>query len=466
MNIREVIQCYVDHRREVIYRRTLFLLRKAEARAHLLEGYRIALDNLDDFVRIIRASASRDEAKASLMAKYPITDRQATAILELRLYQLTGLEREKIEEEYAEIMKTITELKKIIENEAILLGVIKDELIQIRDKYGDERRTRIEAATDEMRMEDLIAIEGCIITGTHKGFIKRSAVDLYRSQKRGGKGIIGTGSHDEDYVEHLFTASTHDTILFFMSNGRVYMEKVYNIPEGSRTSKGRMIANVLEMQTEEKVAAMICIPGFEEDVHFVKCTRKGVVKKTHLSNYKHIRRGGTIGINIDEGDELCNVVLTTGDDELIIITQSSQAIRFHESDLRDQGRATRGVTGARFKHEDDEVKTMEVVNHEETLLTVASNGMGKRTEFDEYRKPARGTKGVTAMKADTIAGALSVSEEDEIMAITLGGQTVRMPVKDIRIIGRATQGVRCINLADGDTVIGISKIIEIDEEEA
>ncbi|MEM7673021.1 MAG: DNA gyrase subunit A [Verrucomicrobiota bacterium] len=466
MNIREVIQCYVDHRREVIFRRTSFLLRKAEARAHILEGYRIALDNLDDFVKIIRASASRDQARERLMEKYPISERQANAILELRLYQLTGLERDKIEAEYAEIMERIKELRAILENEQRLLGVIKDELIAIRDKYSDERRSIITAAEGEMRMEDLIANEGCIITVTHKGFIKRSAVDQYRSQKRGGKGVIGAGSHDEDYVEHLFTASTHDTILFFMDNGRVYLEKVYMVPEGQRTGKGRMIANFLELREDERVASMICIKGLEEDIHFVAATRKGVVKKTHLSEYKHIRKGGTIGIKIDEDDELCKVVTTTGDDELIIVTKSSQAVRFHEDELRAQGRATRGVTGVRFKNEDDEVRTLEVINHEETLLTLASSGMGKRTAFDEYRKTARGTKGVTAMKADVIVGALSVSEEDEIMAITQNGQTVRMPVKDIRIIGRATQGVRCLNLANGDSVIGVSKIVEIDEEEA
>ncbi|MGB0372988.1 MAG: DNA gyrase subunit A [Opitutales bacterium] len=466
MNIREVIQCYVDHRREVIFRRTSFLLRKAEARAHILEGYRIALDNLDDFVKIIRASASRDQARERLMEKYPISERQANAILELRLYQLTGLERDKIEEEYAEIMERIKELRAILDNEQRLLGVIKEELIAIRDKYSDERRTRITAAEGEMRMEDLIANEGCIITVTKKGFIKRSPVDQYRSQKRGGKGVIGAGSHDEDYVEHLFTASTHDTILFFMDNGRVYIEKVYMVPEGQRTGKGRMIANFLELREGERVASMICIPGLDEDIHFVAATRNGVVKKTHLSEYKHIRKGGTIGIKIDEGDELCKVVTTAGDDQLIIVTKSSQAVRFHEDELRAQGRATRGVTGVRFKNEDDAVRTLEVVNHEETLLTLASTGMGKRSAFDEYRKTSRGTKGVTAMKADEIAGALSVSEDDEIMAITQKGQTVRMPVKDIRIIGRATQGVRCINLAKGDSVIAISKIVEIDEEEA
>jgi len=466
MNIKEMLQCYVDHRREVVYRRSQFQLKKAEDRAHILEGYKIALSNLDDFVKIIRASANRDEARVSLMAKYPLTERQANAILELRLYQLTGLERGKIEEEYRELMSRIEELRDILANEWKLLKVIKDELTEVGEKYADPRRTKLIAEEGEFRMEDVIANEGCIITVTKNGFIKRTGVSSYRSQKRGGKGIIGTGSHDEDFVEHLFTASTHDYILFFMKNGRVYVEKVYDIPEGTRVSKGRMIANVLEMQKDERVATMICVKDFDDDKHIVKCTKKGIVKKTNLSEYRNYRRGGIIGMKVDPDDEICNVQLTHGDDELALVTQAGMSIKFHENDLRDQGRATRGVKGVTLKKKEDCVKNMLVVNPSSTLLIIGVNGQGKRTRFEEYRRQSRGGSGVIAIKTSGVAGALCVDEEDEIIIVTQKGQAVRAPVKDIRIIGRTTQGVRCINLAGDDKVVGISRIIEVEGEEA
>ena len=466
MNIKEMLGCYVDHRREVVYRRSEFQLKKAEDRAHILEGYKIALSNLDDFVKIIRASSNRDEARVRLMEKYPLTERQANAILELRLYQLTGLERDKIEEEYKELMVRIEELREILGNESKLLQVIKDELIAVGEKYTDPRRTQLVAEEGEFRMEDIIANEGCIITVTKAGFIKRTGVSAYRSQKRGGKGVIGTGSHDEDFVEHLFTASTHDYILFFMKNGRVYVEKVYDIPEGTRVSKGRMIANLLEMQKDEKIAAMICVKDFDENKHIMKCTRKGIVKKTNLSEYRNFRKGGIIGMNIDEGDEICNVQLTHGDAEVVLITQAGMSIRFHESDLRDQGRATRGVKGVTLKKQDDCVKNMLIVNPDETLLIVGKNGQGKRTLFEEYRRQSRGGSGVIAIKTSGVAGALSVDENDEVIIVTQKGQAVRSPVKDIRIIGRTTQGVRCINLAQNDQVVGVSKIVEVEDTEA
>ncbi len=466
MNIKEMLGCYVDHRRDVVYRRSEFQLKKAEDRAHILEGYKIALSNLDDFVKIIRASSNRDEARIRIMEKYPLTERQTNAILELRLYQLTGLERDKIEEEYKELMLRIEELREILGNESKLLQVIKDELNEVGQKYSDPRRTQLVAEEGEFRMEDIIANEGCIITVTKAGFIKRTGVSAYRSQKRGGKGVIGTGSHEEDFVEHLFTASTHDYILFFMKNGRVYVEKVYDIPEGTRVSKGRMIANLLEMQKDEKIAAMICVKNFDESKHIMKCTRKGIVKKTNLSEYKNFRKGGIIGMNIDEGDEICNVQLTQGDAEVVLITQVGMSIRFHESDLRDQGRATRGVKGVTLKKQDDCVKNMLIVNSDETLLIVGKNGQGKRTQFEEYRRQTRGGSGVIAIKTSGVAGALSVDEQDEVIIVTQKGQAVRSPVKDIRIIGRTTQGVRCINLAQGDEVAGVSKIVEVEDTEA
>jgi DNA gyrase subunit A len=466
MNMKEMLAVYIEHRREVVRRRTEFRKAKAEARAHILEGLKIALDNLDDFVKIIRASRNRDEAKVRLMEKYPLSLKQTDAILDMRLYQLTGLEREKIEAEYLELIKFIQEMREILENESRLLEVIKDELGEMKNKYATPRRTQLLPAEGEFRMEDLIVNEGCCITISHKGFIKRTPVSSFRSQRRGGKGVIGAGSHDEDYVEHLFTASTHDYMMFFMNNGRVYVEKVFDIPEGTRVSKGRSIVNVLEMQKEERVAAMIPIKEFDENLHLVMATQKGIVKKTNLSDYKNFRRGGIIGINIDEGDSLIGVQLTNGDDDLCMITGKGMSIRFKETDLRDQGRATRGVKGITLKGKDDFVVTIEVVKESSTLLIAGTNGQGKRTAFDQYRTQKRGGSGIIAMRTTGVAGALSVDEEDEIMMLTNGGQAVRTRVKEVRVIGRTTQGVRLINLSKGDTLVGINKIIEVDAEEA
>ncbi len=468
MNIKEMIEQYIDHRRDVVYRRTLFRKEKAEARAHILEGFKIALDNLDDFVRIIRSSANRDEAKTRLRARYPLSERQTDAILDMRLYQLTGLEREKIEEEYLGLIKLIAELTDILENERRLLGVIKTELMEMRSQYADPRKTQFVHAEGEYRMEDLIANEGCAITITHNGFIKRTPVSSYRSQKRGGKGVIGTGQHEEDFVEHLFTASTHDYVMFFMNNGRVYVEKVYDIPEGTRVSKGRNIVNVLEMQSDERLAAMITIKDFSDNFFLVMATRNGVVKRTNLSDYQNYRRGGIIGINIDEGDALIGVKLVKEDDKLVMITRKGMSICFRatQEEVRPMGRATRGVKGITLKGEDDYVVTIEVANENETLLIAGMNGQGKRTEFGEYTEQHRGGSGIIAIRTEGVAGALSVHENDEIMLLTKSGQAVRTRVAEVRVIGRTTMGVRLINLAAGDKLIGISKVVEVDEDEA
>lgn len=468
MNIKEMISCYVDHRRDVIYRRTQFKLNKAEARAHILEGFRVALDNLDDFVKIIRASQNREEAKQRLMANYKISELQTNAILELRLYQLTGLERDKIEEEYASLMELITYLRNILDNESRLLEVIKEELLEMKEKYGNPRRSEILAIDGDLSMEDIIPNEGCMITVTHKGFMKRTSLDEYRSQKRGGKGVIGSGQYEDDFVEQLFTASTHDYIMFFMNNGRVYVEKVYNLPEGSRTSKGRALANILELQKDEKIAAMICVKDFDtSDQRIVLATGKGVVKKTLLSDYRNHRKGGTIGIRIDEGDTLIGARLTTGDDDIVLVTSSAQSIRFSEHDLRDQGRATRGVRGIKLKKENDTVVAIEIVDETAKLLIAGANGLGKRTEFSEYRQQSRGGSGIIAIKSDKVIGALSVIDDDEIMMFTKKGQAVRSPIKDVRITGRAASGVKLVNLSEGkDSLIGISKVIATEEDEA
>jgi DNA gyrase subunit A len=466
MNMKEMLEVYVEHRREVVRRRTEFRRAKAEARAHILEGLKIALDNLDDFVRIIRASRNRDEAKISLMDKYPLSVKQTDAILDMRLYQLTGLEREKIEAEYLELIKLIQELTEILENEGRLLEVIKDELLEMREKYATPRRSQFLPAEGEFRMEDLIANEGCCITVTHKGFIKRTPVSSFRAQKRGGKGVIGASTHDEDFIERLFTASTHDHMMFFMNNGRVYVQKVFDIPEGTRVSKGRSIANVLELQKGEFIASMIPVKEFDESYHLVMATRKGIVKKTNLSEYRNFRRGGIIGINIDEDDALVGVKLTNGEDDLCMITRKGMSIRFKENDLRDQGRATRGVKGIRLKGKDDYVVTIEVVDNSATLLIAGENGQGKRTAFDQYRVQGRGGSGIIAMRTSGVAGALSVMEDDEIMLLTNGGQAVRTRVNEVRVIGRTTQGVRLINLGKSDKLIGMNKIVEVDEGEA
>ncbi|MBC2606852.1 DNA gyrase subunit A [Pelagicoccus albus] len=463
MNMKEMINCYIDHRRDVIYRRTAFRLKKAEDRAHILEGYKIALDNLDDFIKIIRSSANREEAKTRLQEKYPLSDRQVTAILDLRLYQLTGMERDKIEEEYAELLKLIEELRSILENEYKLLSIIKEELLELKEKYTSPRKCEIVPYEGDISKADMTPKEGCFITVSHKGFIKRVSDSEFRTQKRGGKGVQGGNTYDEDFIEHIFTANTHDTIMFFMNNGRVYVEKVYELPEGSRTSKGRSINNVLQLQKDEQIAAMICVKEITEDNNLVMCTKNGTVKKTNLAAYKNFRKGGIIGINIDEGDSLITVKLTNRDSELVIVTHMGKSIRFHESDLREQGRATRGVRGVKLSDK-DYAKAMEVVDNESALLICGMNGQGKRTVFDEFPLQKRGGSGVIAAKTSGVAGALAVRENDEIMMLTKNGQAVRTSVKDINLIGRITKGVRCINLNDGDKLLGIARIVEDEEE--
>ena len=477
MNIKEALECYIEHRREVILRRTQFRLRKAEDRAHILEGYKIAQDNLDDFVRIIRASANRNEAKENLVAKYTLSDRQVNAILDLRLYQLTGMEREKIDAEYKELMAIILGLKEIIDNEHILLNVIKDELIKLKEIYSDERKCLITDYEGDVRMEDLIPNDGCVITITKSGFIKRTGVEEFRSQNRGGKGVIGSGQKDEDPVTILQTCNAHDTLMFFMKNGRVYVGKAYDIPEGSRTSKGRNIINLLEMPKDEKVAALISIESFESDQSLVLCTKKGVVKKTKISAYKNHRKGGIIGINVDEGDSLLKAIKTNSDDHILILSKNGKGLRFCCDQLRDQGRVTRGVRGIRLK-EKDLVDTFLVVDDNKLLLIAGRKGLGIRTRFSAFlpnggniddenvgdvtpRK--RGGQGVTAMNTDCIIGALSVDPDSEILMITSNGQAVRCPVNNIRETNRGSKGVKLVNLSGKDRLIAISEVVELDE---
>jgi len=473
--MREMLLCYLEHRREVVIRRTKFDLRVAEDRAHILEGYKKALDHLDDFVKIIRAAKDRQGAKEKLVAKYKLSDRQADAILELRLYQLTGLEREKIEEEYLAVIQKIEELRSILASEKKVYAIIKKELLEIKEKYADKRRTQIVKDEGEIDVEDLIAKEGALITLSHAGYIKRTSADSYRAQKRGGKGVIGMKSKEEkgeeadtDFVEHLFSATTHDYLMFFTSTGRVYVEKVYEIPEMGRTARGKSIANVLALQPGEKIAALICVQEFTDKQHLVMATSSGIVKKTNLSDYANFRKGGIIGIKVEQGDELIGCALTNGKQEIVLVTAEGMSLRFHEDQLRDQGRATVGVYGIRPEKK-DKVVGAAVVDPKATLLVVGDNGVGKRTSFDDYRSQTRGGKGIITMKTTDktglVAGAISVKDDDEIMLITVKGQMVRTKVKDIRESGRNTQGVYLVRLQKGDRLQGVARVVEPEEDD-
>jgi len=477
MNIKELLECYIEHRRDVITRRTKFRLREAEDRAHILEGYIIALDNLDDFVKIIRASSNREEAKGRLMAKYPLSERQTDAILELRLYQLTGLERGKIEAEYLELQTLIASLREILESEEKLRSVIKTEMLALREKYSQPRRTEILGAAGEFRMEDVIPNEGCVITVSHLGFIKRTPVAEYRSQKRGGKGIIGTETYDEDFVEHLFTASTHDYILFLTSTGQCHAKKVYDTPEGTRASKGKSVASFLRLTEGEKIASMLCVKDFADNQYLVMATKCGVIKKSALSDYANCTRdGGLIGINLAEGDMVIGTVLTTGNNELILVSHQGLAVRFRErnpetgeDNFRATGRATGGVTGMRFKLESDFLDVIEVVDHEAKFLVASEAGLGVRTRFEDYRLINRGGSGVWAIDLPEdgsvkLAGALSIRDTDEIMLLTAKGQSVRCPVNTIREVNRGGKGVKLLTLADGDRLLSIARVVETEEE--
>ena len=502
MNIKELLECYIAHRRDVITRRTQYRLRKAEERAHILEGYKIALDNLDDFVRIIRASANKDEAKVRLMEKYPLSERQTDAILELRLYQLTGLERGKIEAEYFELLKLVEYYRSILASEALLLDLIKSELLALKEKYTQPRRSEIVAAEGEFRMEDVIVNEGCVITVSHQGFIKRTRVADFRVQKRGGKGVIGTDTYDTDFVEHLFTASTHDYILFVTSTGKSYAKKVYYIPEGARTTKGKSVSSFLKLVEGEKIAAMVCFSAFTDDRFLVLATQGGIVKKTMLSEYEGAtreREGGLAAINLRADDQVIGGVLTTGTNELVLVSHQAQAVRFQEGPvdsaaeedepvaevpvpegteaepaevrvgLRATGRATGGVTGMRFKKKGDFLQAIEVCDSTARLLIAREDGIGKRTPFADYRLTRRGGSGVIAIDLPedgkiNVAGALSVHDTDEIMLLTAKNQSVRCPVAGIRETGRGAKGVRLINLAEGDKLLSVARIVDTREE--
>ncbi len=504
LNLKELINCYVEHRREVVLRRTRYDLRKAEERAETLEGFLIALANLDEFIRIIRGSSNREEARIKLLGfdftrqvveqigiiirsearlvngRYSFSEAQANAILELRLYQLTGLEREKVKAEYNEVMEKITDLVDILAREERVLAIIKGELLTIREKYATPRRTELVPDEGEMAIEDLIANEGVIITITHNGLIKRTNVSSYRAQRRGGRGVIGmvtreaTGVEGEadDFIEHLFTASTHDHLMFFTNTGRVYVERVHEIPDMGRAARGRSIANLLEMKPDEKIAALIRIEAkegpnredvtWEQEGHLFFATRQGTVKKTALSEFANVRKGGIIAIGIEPSDTLIEVKFTTGRDDVVLITSEGMSIRFHEDNVRSMGRPATGVRGISLSEADSTVAAAVVVPNA-TLLVAGENGIGKRTDFEEYRVQSRGGKGIITMKTTEktgkVVGALTVRDEDEVMLITVRGQMVRISVRDVRPTGRNTQGVKLINLDEGDKLLAIAPVI-------
>jgi len=508
LNMKELMECFIEHRREVVIRRTRYLLRKAEERAEILEGYLIALDNLDEFIRIIRESANREEARVKLLAfeftraaveklgilirsearlvdgRYCFSLVQANAILDLRLYQLTGLEREKVRGEYDALIETIKDLMDILAKESRIMGIIKQELRSLREKYGKPRRTMLVADTGEMAIEDLIANEGVIITMTHKGLIKRTNVSSYRSQRRGGKGVIGMSTRntalddDADFIERLFTASTHDYLLFFTNTGRVYSERVHEIPDMGRAAKGRSIANLLELQSNEKIAALIRITSetingqdttWEQDNCLFFATQNGTVKQTELRQFANIRKGGIIAINIEEGDTLIDVKFTTHGNDVVLITKEGKSIRFHEDDVRRMGRATTGVRGIMLSP-DDKVVAAAIVEKDAALLVAGDHGIGKRTDFEEYRVQSRGGKGIITMKTGektgNVVGALTVKDGDEIMLITTGGQMVRTKVDYIREVGRNTMGVKLINLEAGDKLQAIAPVVKDEDDDS
>ena len=468
LNLAELVDSFIDFRREVVIRRTQFELRKAEARYHILEGLKIALDNLDAVIKLIRGSKTVPEAREGLITQFSLSQIQAQAILDMQLQRLTGLERQKILDEMAELLKTIERLRAILGSEKLLMQLIVGELKDVRDKYGDDRRTQIiEGDAGEISIEDLIAEEDMAITVSNTGYIKRTPITSYRNQRRGGKGRIGMRTREEDFVSHLFVASTHAYIMIFSDRGRAYWLKVHEIPDVGPGGKGKAIANLVSMAADEKIAALQTVKEFEEGKFIAMGTLRGVVKKTELSAFSNPRAGGIIAMGVEDGDRLMAAQITDGTGEIFIGTRDGMAIRFPESDVRPMGRTAYGVKGITLR-EGDEVVAMEVVRPGSTLLTVTENGYGKRTELDEYRVQSRGGVGIiniqTTERNGRVVGMASVHDEDEFMLITQQGKILRTVARDIRTIGRATQGVRLIEIDADDRVVSLARLAEKDDE--
>ncbi len=477
MNLKELLQEFIEFRHEVVTRRTQFELREAEKKAHILAGYLIALDHLDEVIALIRNSTTPEVAREGLMSSFGLTEIQAKAILELRLQRLTGMERDKIREEYEEIMVLIGKLKEILADEGLRMQIIKDELQDVKKKFGDERKTEIQYLATEMRIEDIIAEEDVVITISHLGYIKRTSAYDFRQQKRGGRGAIGGKTRDEDYIEHLFVASTHHTMLFFTEKGRLYWMKVYEIPEGEKSGKGRAIQNLITLPSDDKIRAIIDIKDLSDEEfiknhYIVLCTRNGIIKKTLLEEFSRPRANGVNAITINEGDQLLEAKLTNGNSEIMMAIRSGRAIRFPENTVRDTGRGAIGVRGIEVDNEKDEVVGMICVDKEDktrTVLVVSEKGFGKRTDIEEYRITNRGGKGVKTIsiteKTGSLIGILDVTESNDLMITCKSGITIRMAVSDIREAGRATQGVRLIRLDDSDEIAAVARLDEQEEEE-
>ncbi|HDL77176.1 MAG TPA: DNA gyrase subunit A, partial [Lentisphaerae bacterium] len=467
MNLKELLECFVKHRFEVLTRRSQYELEKAEARAHVLEGLKIALDHLDAVVRIIRQSRSRESARDKLMSRYGLSQIQADAILDMRLYQLTGLERDKLEEEYVQVIKRINYLRDLLASERKMFGLLKEDLLEIRNAYADERMTEIGAEEGELDVEDLIADQSCVIAVTHGGYVKRTPVSVYRQQSRGGKGLKGMETKETDYVEQVFAASTHDYLLVLTSTGRLHWIKVYQIPEAGRVARGKAIVNLLNITSDEKPAAMINVRSFDEDHYLVMATASGLVKRTPLTAFSRPRSGGIIAMGIYRNDTIIGADITTGSDDILLVTRNGKSIRFNESDLRPQGRTGHGVRGIRLAGKNDCVVGLEIVHPNATLLVVTENGFGKRTAFSEYPVQHRGGQGVIAIRTSArngrVVSALSVHDGDAVMLTTTSGQMIRIPVSDIRTIRRNTQGVRLINLSRGDKLVSATKVESVED---
>lgn len=467
LTLRQCLDHYIDHRKHVILRRTQFDLDKALARAHILEGLKIALDNIDEVINIIRASY--DDAKEKLMQRFGLSEIQAQAILDMRLKTLSGLQREKIEDEYNELMKLIAHLREILGSEKLVFQVIKEELIEVKEKYGDERLTKIVAAEGELNEEDLIKEEQMVVAFTHFGYIKRMPIDTYKSQRRGGKGITGIATREEDFVKQIFTTSTHDTVLFFSNKGKLYRLRGYEIPEAGRTAKGTAIVNLLSLDAGEKISAIIPISNFEDGKYLLMATRNGLIKKTALQEYNSTRKTGLLAITLKDDDELIDVRLTDGEDNVVLVTSKGMCITFDEKDVRPVGRSAQGVLGIRLD-EDDFVIGMESIladNKKATLLAITENGFGKRTELDEYRVQNRGGKGVITYKitpkTGNIVGIRVTNEDDDAMLITNSGTIIRIKVKDVSILGRATQGVTLMRTSENEKVVSIETLAPEEE---
>lgn len=462
LNLKEMLYHYLEHQKEIVTRRTQYDLTKAEDRAHIVEGLKIALDNIDQIIKIIRAASDDQSAKVALMENFALSEKQAQAILDMRLRRLTGLERDKLEEEYEELIKLINKYREILASERLILNVIREELIEIKDKYGDLRRTQIKLSEDEINIEDMIEEEDVVITLTHFGYIKRMPEGTYRPQKRGGRGVIALSKKDEDFVEDLYITSTHSTILFFTNKGKVYSLKAYEIPEGSRTSRGTAIVNLLQLNADEKISAIIPLYKQDPESNLVMITREGTIKKTELEQFVNIRKNGLIAISLHEGDELISVRLTDGNQDLIVVTHGGMAIRFHETDVRNMGRTAMGVK-AMTLNEGDAIVSMEIVEDDKHLLVISEKGFGKRTELSEYKAQNRGGKGLITYsikeKTGEIVSAKVVSDQDEVMMITMNGTIIRLAIKDITVMGRNTQGVTLMRTKE-DKIVAVARYME------